>query len=224
MPASAPKYLAPLPKSPSQVLSRLAAKDTVEKTTTIARSSYRGEVRGGIRHGEGEFAGPGGFPHYRGQWCEGRRHGTGTLVYAKGGDVYEGEWADDARSGRGVLKHASGNWYEGWWASDRKNGQGTFHWLDRRERYTGQWLDGQPHGVGEHVWLRVQVDASPFQLRERYSGDWVRGVRQGTGTFFFANGARYLLAFLQAPFFLVVPVLLGLIAAILYAMSQQQHP
>ena len=61
----------------------------------------------------------------------------------------------------------------------------------RRECYTGEWLNGLPHGQGEHVWLRQQVDASPFQLRERYTGDWVEGRREGRGTFFFANGARY---------------------------------
>eukprot|EP00965_Chrysotila_dentata_P238054 6202268-Pleurochrysis_carterae.AAC.2 len=30
-------------------------------------------------------------------------------------------------------------------------------WASRRERYTGQWEDGQPHGHGEHIWLKLQA-------------------------------------------------------------------
>lgn len=153
--------------------------------------SYEGDLVAGVRHGVGTLRGPGGFPCYEGEWRNGRRHGMGKLVYAKGGDVYEGQWVDDMREGQGTLTHANGNTYTGSWAADVKNGHGTFAWLDRREEYVGEWKDGKPHGEGEHVWLRVQLESSPFQLRERYVGEWAHGERHGHGTFHYASGARY---------------------------------
>ena len=132
-------------------------------------STYEGELRAGVRHGVGTFSGPGGHPKYEGQWVEGRRHGKGMLTYSDGGDVYEGEFANDQREGSGTLTHGSGNSYTGQWVADQKCGQGVFEWRDRRERYTGQWHDGKPHGQGEHIWLRRQLEASPFQLQERYA-------------------------------------------------------
>ena len=52
-------------------------------------------------------------------------------------------------------------------------------------------MDGRPHGQGEHVWLRVQRETTPFQLRERYVGEWEAGERHGYGTFHYASGSRY---------------------------------
>ena len=89
---------------------------------------------------------------------------------------------------------------------------------DRREQYVGEWQHGRPHGYGEHLWLRIQQQGSPYQvsqrvgqacahfwsrydthahirvlvqLRERYIGEWVSGKRKGRGTFYFASGARF---------------------------------
>jgi len=154
-------------------------------------SAYEGEVYAGLRHGVGIFTGPGGYPRYEGQWQAGQRHGKGKLEYKQGGDVYDGDWEDDMRHGQGTLTHASGNKYVGGWSGDVKNGNGVFDWAERRERYSGEWKDGVPHGQGEHIWLRLQRDAAPFQLRECYTGAWCEGRREGQGTFFFANGSRY---------------------------------
>jgi len=58
------------------------------------------------------------------------------------------------------MVYASGNVYDGDWKNDIKCGVGTMQWKGSRERYSGEWADGYPHGHGEHVWLRLQDDAS----------------------------------------------------------------
>lgn len=148
------------------------------------------QVLDGLRHGMGTFTAAGGFPTYEGEWKFGLRHGQGVLTWRDGGR-YEGEWLEDQRHGEGVMVYANGNCYTGGWVQGAKHGNGTMEWHSLREKYVGEWQDNRQHGFGEHMWLRVQTEGSPFQMQERYVGEWVRGQRNGMGVFFYANGSRY---------------------------------
>ena len=141
-------------------------------------SKYEGEVKAGLRHGRGVFRSADGAREYDGEWEAGKRHGVGKLTYdAEGKEFYEGQWSLDLKAGQGVMRYASGNEYGGAWHEDVKCGQGTMLWADLRERYVGEWRGGRQHGTGEHTWLRLQLQSSPYQMRERYAGEWCEGER-----------------------------------------------
>ena len=133
-------------------------------------STYTGEVKDGLRHGTGSFKAGAGAPSYEGEWRAGKRSGEGTLRYdADGASRYSGQWEGDRKHGRGVMVYASGSVYDGEWEADAKHGKGVMSWKEKRERYEGEWKGGKQHGHGEHVWLKLQVEGSPFQMRERYA-------------------------------------------------------
>ena len=71
------------------------------------------------------------------------------------------------------MVYASGSVYDGEWEADAKHGKGVMSWKEKRERYEGEWKGGKQHGHGEHVWLKLQVEGSPFQMRERYAAQFL---------------------------------------------------
>ena len=142
-------------------------------------STYTGEVKDGLRHGTGSFKAGAGAPSYEGEWRAGKRSGEGTLRYdADGASRYSGQWEGDRKHGRGVMVYASGSVYDGEWEADAKHGKGVMSWKEKRERYEGEWKGGKQHGHGEHVWLKLQVEGSPFQMRERYAAQLWRNSAQ----------------------------------------------
>ena len=50
---------------------------------------FEGNVKNGLRHGEGFYKNEKEGVEYKGAWLDGMRHGAGTLTY-KNGSVYEG--------------------------------------------------------------------------------------------------------------------------------------
>lgn len=150
------------------------------------KCAYEGEVKRGMRNGEGTLVFNNGVV-YIGQWREGLREGYGTLKYPDG-QSYEGYWEKGKKQGFGVLRFASGNFYEGNFDNDLRNGQGTMHWISTSEKYTGDWKDGKPHGFGVHVWLDPKGNKL---LRNRYVGHWATSKRHGYGVFYYANGSKY---------------------------------
>ena len=61
---------------------------------------------------------------YVGEMKNGLRHGQGTCTYASGVE-YKGEWKDDKRHGQGAATWDSGNKYMGEWKNSERNGYGT---------------------------------------------------------------------------------------------------
>ena len=55
---------------------------------------------------------------YRGEWRGGERHGAGTFFYADG-SLYEGEWVCGEKHGEGVYVLPGGAVYEGAFAHDQ---------------------------------------------------------------------------------------------------------
>ena len=45
--------------------------------------------------------------------------------------------------------------------------------------------------MGQHIWFLRRVHGSQYPLRNMYDGEFRRRMRHGSGTFYYANGARY---------------------------------
>mmetsp|Transcript_7671 Transcript_7671/g.24149 ORF Transcript_7671/g.24149 Transcript_7671/m.24149 type:complete len:583 (+) Transcript_7671:326-2074(+) len=112
-------------------------------------ATYCGDFRDGIRHGKGEYRGPGGV--YDGDWKGAERHGRGAFESGDGEWKYEGEWHRDKRHGKGRLEERDGTVYDGEWLEDVFHGRGESIMPDGA-RYEGGWRDGRREGRGSLHW------------------------------------------------------------------------
>ena len=87
---------------------------------------------------------------YEGEVKNGLRHGNGTYTFADG-KKYIGQFKEDMYFGTGTLIMPDGSRYAGQFKDDQFNGQGTYLWPDN-SRYTGQFLNGSFHGKGTYIW------------------------------------------------------------------------
>ena len=62
------------------------------------KSWYKGFVKDGLRHGEGEYESPNDGIKYNGLWANGMREGFGKLTY-KSGSIYEGNFKKGYKDG-----------------------------------------------------------------------------------------------------------------------------
>ena len=171
---------------------------------------YKGGFKAGLREGQGTIYWANGNK-YEGGWSQGYFHGEGIFYYADG-------TSEKAVHNLGVLKSKSPNiirknyddgaWYEGEFKNGKYHGQGTFCWTNGT-KYVGPFADGMCHGEGilyyndgtsEKVTYNNGnvVNKSPNILRENYNdGSWYEGemkdgLRNGKGTYYWANGDRYI--------------------------------
>lgn len=87
--------------------------------------TYEGQVKDGIREGDGRMLWPNG-KSYAGQWVSGRPHGHG-LLHAPGekGWTYNGQFTDGQRHGLGRCESFSRRiWYDGQWNAGVQSGLG----------------------------------------------------------------------------------------------------
>jgi hypothetical protein len=87
---------------------------------------------------------------YEGEVKNGLRHGNGTYTFADG-KKYIGQFKDDQYSGAGTLLMADGSRYVGQFKDDQFNGLGTYTWSDQ-SKYVGQFLNGGFYGKGTYTW------------------------------------------------------------------------
>jgi len=87
---------------------------------------------------------------YEGEVKNGLRHGNGTYTFADG-KKYIGQFKDDMYFGSGTLIMPDGSKYVGQFKDDQFNGQGTYTWADQ-SRYTGQFINGSFQGKGTYIW------------------------------------------------------------------------
>lgn len=66
---------------------------------------------------------------YRGEWRGGKRHGYGKQVYEHG-DWYDGEWYEGAFHNRGTYYYKNGDKYHGIWKQGVNDGEGTMFFAD----------------------------------------------------------------------------------------------
>ncbi|SFR62642.1 Uncharacterized conserved protein [Marinobacter daqiaonensis] len=127
----------------------LAACDSSPLLPSDARlpdgSTYTGETRNGVFHGEGVQEFPGGTV-YRGEFREGYWHGKGELDSAAGWR-YEGEFEKGLMAGEGVLQDEN-SLYEGAFRNNRFHGVGRYEVND--SVYIARFVDGDPV-EGAHI-------------------------------------------------------------------------
>ena len=70
-------------------------------------STYVGEIRNGVLHGNGTRSWVDGSV-YTGNWFNGQRHGQGTMLYPTG-EEYIGQWKSDTKTGRGTMFRKNGS-------------------------------------------------------------------------------------------------------------------
>jgi hypothetical protein len=87
---------------------------------------------------------------YEGEVKNGLRQGNGTYTFADG-KKYIGQFKEDMYFGSGTLIMPDGSRYVGQFKDDQFNGQGTYSWPDN-SRYSGQFLNGSFHGKGTYTW------------------------------------------------------------------------
>jgi len=201
-------------------------------------------VRHGRREGHGRLRFEGSCSSYEGEWRRGLRHGQGRVVFpehrpsrpatksearppaevkaasspGEATGYYEGGWKDDLRHGQGTIVYPTGSRYVGQWHCGDKQGQGRMEWAGSGQVYEGEWNKGLPTGWGTLVYgvahgggARAGAGAggalpppssggpegwgSEFRdhlgQRNCYVGQFHNGVRHGVGTFYYSTGAHY---------------------------------
>ena len=120
----------------------------VEYTTT--KAVYRGQMKGGLRHGAGVQVWKDGS-RYEGEWRGDKANGYGRLMHMDG-DVYEGQWKNDTANGKGKYYHVQGAVYDGEWVEDCQHGEGREEWPDGTY-YEGAYINGKKEGKGKFFWV-----------------------------------------------------------------------
>jgi hypothetical protein len=114
-----------------------------------------------------------GETHYAGNFTNGQHHGYGVLTYVDEGTVYKGNWVLGKKNGRGILWDRDKNVYMGQWRNDRRNGTGSQFFT------VTDWVEDE-HG---EEWLKDNT--------ENYTGGFKNDVFFGQGTYRWADGTRY---------------------------------
>ncbi len=105
---------------------------------------YQGELRSGVPHGYGDWAGQDGGKYY-GEWLDGDPHGYGVYDYP---DLYyEGEWFQGLPHGSGSLFIYDELEYSGGFKDGDFHGEGALFVYGELE-YTGGFKHGELHGEG----------------------------------------------------------------------------
>lgn len=147
-------------------------------TKTYNDGVYIGQMKDGIRNGQGKFTWTDGAV-YEGEWKDDKRTGQGVYTWTSG-NVYDGEWKDGKQDGRGKYTWADGNVYDGEWKDGKRSGQGKLIWTSGSV-YEGEWKDDNQNGQGKLTWVNGNV----------YEGGWKDGKRNGQGKFTWSNGDVY---------------------------------
>jgi len=109
-------------------------------------SEYKGEMRGGQRHGQGFYRFVNG-EEYRGQWKDDQTNGKGCRIFPSG-NRYEGEEKNGKRHGFGICSYSNGDSFQGQWIDDQINGFGIYRWKNHLS-YRGNFENNQKHGKGQ---------------------------------------------------------------------------
>lgn len=135
---------------------------------------YIGELKDGIRHGNGILIFPSG-EKYVGEFKDGLYHGNGIHTFPNR-DNYIGEFKNGKRNGNGAFIHFIGINYS-------RHEPLTFHVNSFiEEKYVGEFLNDLYHGIGTLI----------FSDGEKYVGEFQNNVYHGEGTLTFLDGTKYI--------------------------------
>ncbi|MGP4846039.1 C13 family peptidase [Marinobacter sp. 1Y8] len=155
----------------------LAACDAPQLLPPDARlpdgSTYSGDIRDGLFHGEGVQKFVSGMV-YSGQFREGYWHGQGKLE-SPAGWSYEGEFQKGLMSGQGVLEDEDSR-YEGEFRNNDFDGKGRYE--IRGDVYIAEFVDGNPI-KGKHI--------TDYGIYEGEFRDW---YFHGEGTYSFVGESK----------------------------------
>lgn len=140
----------------------------------ISTSSYEGEFKHGVKHGQGTFTFADGST-YIGEFVDNSISGYGKYEYNSTSEnhyfciVYNGEFSEGEFHGQGRLERTVGDGikviYEGGFQNGKRHGFGSLD--DQKTLYKGGWKQGKKHGVGEIQFRKSDIDG--------YSGYWEDG-------------------------------------------------
>ena len=139
---------------------------------------YRGQLRNGMRHGNGTSYYVMERIEYKGDWVNNMKHGKGKLYTANltesnGKLAYDGHWVNDMRDGYGI-SYANGlelKEYDGFWQAGKKNGKGKFYKISFAKRnkpatsylmYDGNWINDrrEGHGISYNIEGKIEYDGN----------------------------------------------------------------
>jgi hypothetical protein len=110
---------------------------------------YRGEFRGGNRHGHGLQTYIDGT--YEGQWVNDEKNGLGRLDFNYDDEIkslaYIGNFENDVRTGNGTYYWQNRDTYTGGHKNALREGYGVYHFANG-QRYEGQWKNNKRNGQG----------------------------------------------------------------------------
>ena len=145
---------------------------------------YIGELKNGIRNGEGEMTFKNG-DIYSGYYKNGKRNGKGKFYYKSGeykGDIYEGDYKNGECEGKGIYyfnrdDEHKGDRYEGNFKNEKSNGKGIYY-FHCGDRYEGDFKDWKRDGKG--VWY--------YKNGDREMGDYKDDKKVGIHVYLYENG------------------------------------
>ena len=152
---------------------------------------YEGELKDGLRNGEGVFKSFDQRTEYRGSWANDLKYGRGT-ERKPDNSQYVGDFERNERTGKGKIILADGKEYEGGFLNGQYSGYGVHTWKDGR-RYEGGWLNGKMHNFGKFVYPDGKTYEGQYADDKKngkgvykwegkiYDGDWVDGKMHGIG-------------------------------------------
>ena len=178
-----------------------------EKATneTISYSNgavYKGDLLGGLKHGEGIYESEEENIYYSGSWENDKRHGKGRSITKEG--IYDGEWQSDHTFGAGTMhyndggvyvgqvmenyvRHGKGRYtspegyvYEGDWEKDNQCGTDCVFSMGG-DIYKGGFRDNKFDGEG----------VLTFSNGDVYEGTFSCGKFSDFGSFSGVNGVEY---------------------------------
>ncbi len=129
---------------------------------------YKGEVKNGMRHGNGKFEYPDGRT-YEGQWKDDKKNGKG-IDLDKYGLPYEGYFKDDRRNGYGKKVYKDKSIYEGQWENSYRHGKGNLKLSDGKI-YEGQWNNDRMNGEFKIIDPKIGTFVGRFK-NDKIKGDW----------------------------------------------------
>ncbi|MCY3883320.1 MAG: hypothetical protein OXG24_00200 [Gammaproteobacteria bacterium] len=155
------------------------ARTVVRKVVDDDGNVYEGELRDGIKHGEGTMEWVDGRT-YEGDFREGKVHGSGTMSIPNG-EVYTGTFDSEVRHGYGKLVLRNGDVYEGSFVSGEMSGKGSLQEEISGNFYQGMFLEGKRHGEG----------TQRYKDGRRYVGWFRNDLREGFGELHQSDGSVY---------------------------------
>lgn len=102
---------------------------------------YRGQVAGGLPHGEGEMRWKN-CNVYKGNWKNGAMSGWGIMIWPSG-KRYEGEWTNGQQTGHGIMFYPNRSIYEGEFYQGARHGHGILR------QPNGEYIEGE--FINDHI-------------------------------------------------------------------------